>query len=358
MFAGLRFGYYCLLSTIAFVLTVTSSLGVTPISAYFALGGLGVMLPAWLLPALLWFGIVAVELTKRKVNRPTSAFRKIIVRNRYWLMRGLLFVALVFPLGRSLGSYKSAIPKWVPFYADPYLIRIDRMIFGIDPWRLTHAVLGPFGTAVLDRAYAVWYLMMMLLIGWFCFTKNPKMQLRGLISYLFCWFFIGNVLATALSSVGPCFYDAFYHSNYYAPLMKSLDYSNHFYDIKALIAMNYLRGTLGKDEIGAGISAMPSMHVTIAFLFFLATATYARYRWIKIAAGIYAAMIFVGSIHLGWHYAVDGIVAIASTTVIWIGAGRFVDWVEVYERRKASLATPVAEVQTIPRENLLSQQTI
>lgn len=345
MFAGLRIGYYSLLALVAFVLMFTGSLGVTPLSAYFAPGSLRVALPGWLFPGLLWFGFVAVELTKRRVNRPTLAFKRIVIRNRHWLMRGLLFVALVFPLGRTVGSYKNAIPTLVPFYADPYLIAADRSIFGLDPWRLTHAFIGPLGTVILDRAYAVWYLMMMLLIGWFCFTRNPKLQVRGLFAYLSCWFFLGNLLATALSSVGPCFYDAFYHSNYYQPLMQSLDETNRQYDIKALHAMNYLRGTLGEDKIGAGISAMPSMHVTIAFLFFLATATYARARWVKIVAGLYAVMIFVGSIHLGWHYAVDGIVAIASTIVIWIGAGRFVDWVEVYERRKVAAALAPAEEQ-------------
>ena len=32
-------------------------------------------------------------------------------------------------------------------------------------------------------------------------------------------------------------------------------------------------------------------------------------------------MIFLGSIHLAWHYAVDGIVAIAMALIIWRLAG-------------------------------------
>jgi hypothetical protein len=32
---------------------------------------------------------------------------------------------------------------------------------------------------------------------------------------------------------------------------------------------------------------------------------------------IYAALIFVGSIHLGWHYAVDGIVGAAAAIAVW-----------------------------------------
>src|SRR3546814_14370489 len=36
----------------------------------------------------------------------------------------------------------------------------------------------------------------------------------------------------------------------------------------------------------------------------------------------FAALIYVGSIHLGWHYAVDGLAAAAATLAIWHG----VDW--------------------------------
>ncbi|MGX5841475.1 hypothetical protein ACWGTI_12205 [Mesorhizobium sp. ArgA1] len=32
--------------------------------------------------------------------------------------------------------------------------------------------------------------------------------------------------------------------------------------------------------------------------------------------------MFFGSIHLGWHYAVDGIVGIAAALAIWWGCGK------------------------------------
>ncbi len=53
-----------------------------------------------------------------------------------------------------------------------------------------------------------------------------------------------------------------------------------------------------------GISAFPSMHNASALLFALATAR--RSRALGIAFGIYCGIILVGSVHLGWHYAVDG----------------------------------------------------
>ena len=42
-------------------------------------------------------------------------------------------------------------------------------------------------------------------------------------------------------------------------------------------------------------------------------------------AALAVAMIFLGSVHLGWHYALDGIVAWAMMWAIWVAAGAFLD---------------------------------
>ncbi|MCH8197830.1 MAG: hypothetical protein IH904_07085, partial [Proteobacteria bacterium] len=36
----------------------------------------------------------------------------------------------------------------------------------------------------------------------------------------------------------------------------------------------------------------------------------------------YAVIIFIGSVHLGWHYAIDGYAGIAGTWLIWKFAGQ------------------------------------
>ena len=180
MFGDLRLGYWFLLAIVAAEFIICTSLGTAPITALFGIGGLSKMLPGWILLPLLWFGYLAIEITRRKVKHPFKAIRMLIYRHRFWLFRGMLFIAIIIPLARAFTSYKSAIPDIVPYFADALLIDADKALFGVDPWRITHAVIGPLGTAVIDRVYALWFVVMMLLLGWLCFTGNQKLQLRGL----------------------------------------------------------------------------------------------------------------------------------------------------------------------------------
>jgi hypothetical protein len=76
----------------------------------------------------------------------------------------------------------------------------------------------------------------------------------------------------------------------------------------------------GNAAGGSGISAMPSLHVAIATLCAISS-WYVSWR-IGVAMTLYAVVIFLGSIHLGWHYAVDGYVSIVAVAAIWVGVGK------------------------------------
>jgi membrane-associated phospholipid phosphatase len=65
---------------------------------------------------------------------------------------------------------------------------------------------------------------------------------------------------------------------------------------------------------------MPSVHNGLALLFALAAFRLNRLAGWVLAA--YAFFIWLGSIHLGWHYALDGIAGAALTYGIWLVCGR------------------------------------
>lgn len=192
--------------------------------------------------------------------------------------------------------------------------------------------------------------MMALTTGWVCFANNPKLQLRGLLCYVLSWSVLGGATAVGFSSVGPCFYEKFYGSPRFAPLMDRLEAISAHNELMAFRAMTYLTESLGKDYIGGGISAMPSLHVAMALLSFLCVYSYSNSRTLKVLSGLFGLAILIGSVHLGWHYAWDGIISIIGVSLFWWGSGRFVDWVERREARQLAEAmrAPTASVTALP----------
>ena len=75
----------------------------------------------------------------------------------------------------------------------------------------------------------------------------------------------------------------------------------------------------GPDKI-AGISAMPSMHCATALI--RTRIAYVHNRKLGHASAVATALIFIGSIVLGWHYALDGIAGLALGFALWWLAGR------------------------------------
>jgi len=214
--------------------------------------------------------------------------------------------------------FKKIIPQIQPFYLDPMIVKLERSLLGMDAWRYTHAVIGPSLTRMIDLIYGLWQLVNIGLLCWISLTPDRRFQLRAGISYQLAWLLMGAGLAMALSSVGPCFYEDYFGQDDFAPLMRQLREIGGEDGLHSLTAMNYLLASAGTDAIGGGISALPSLHVGIATLTVLiANDRFPRSWWPKALATSYALIIFVGSVHLGWHYAIDGILGAAGMVAIW-----------------------------------------
>ena len=225
---------------------------------------------------------------------------------------------------------KRAIPLAVPFQWDGTFLALDQAVhFGTHPYQwlaplLNHAWI----TFALNVNYNGWFFVMFTCWFWQGFAKtDSELRQRFLLGFTLTWFLGTCVLGTLLSSVGPCFYGRLIAGDDpYVPLMSWLTTANADYPIWSLNIMdelwkNYETGT----GVVNGISAMPSMHVGTSVLFALLGFASGN-RWVGWLLSIFATLIFIGSIHLGWHYAIDGYAGAAVALFGWWAAGKLVKW--------------------------------
>lgn len=218
-------------------------------------------------------------------------------------------------------TFKIAIPEIVPFYADPLLASIDRTIFGADAWFFSHLMVNRPMLLFLAFQYEVtWKVMWFAMFVFVGLWSDRKRGARYLLAHALMLIICGTVLATALSSVGPIFYDRIYGGDRFADLaatMRSLGDATDTWQTSNYLFLAYRSGQL---YLGSGISAMPSIHVAVTALnaFFLASFN----RWLGIIAwGFFAAIAFM-SVETGWHYVSDGVLSFIVVSAIWYGTGK------------------------------------
>ena len=222
-------------------------------------------------------------------------------------------------------SLKTLIPVINPYGWDVAFAEWDRVLHGgVDPWRLLQPLLGyPLITAAINLIYNSWGLVLYIMLLWQTFsTRNPRLRMQFLLTFVLAWIVLGTIAATALSSVGPVYFGRVTGlEDPFAPLMAYLQSVTEIYPVGALNAQEYLWKVYqeGGYAPGSGISAMPSLHVAMVFLFALVGWRSGPVAGIVLTA--YAVIIFIGSAHLGWHYAIDGYLGIAGTWLIWKFAG-------------------------------------
>lgn len=245
------------------------------------------------------------------------------VRNFPAALPILFALAIFMP---AFSAAKDAVGTIVPYSWDVTFERWDIAIHGTDAWILLQPIIGyPLVTFLIAICYQSWILLLYIATPLFAVGVfvSPIVRHRFLLASTLCWIIIGSVLANMLASVGPCFLKAYTGSAHFDPLMLYLQTANQDYPLMALDVQKTLLKwqQSGGSQLGRGISAMPSMHVSLAFLFFLTM------RHVSPLAGklfgIYFIIILIGSVHLGYHYAVDGYVSIIITGLIWKATGYF-----------------------------------
>ncbi|MGX7873106.1 phosphatase PAP2 family protein [Mesorhizobium sp. ORM6] len=222
---------------------------------------------------------------------------------------------------------KTMIPIVVSFKWDETFARWDAIFLGgYQAWQIIQPIVGvPWITLAFDIAYSSWVPMVFLFWGGlFASPSVPKpIRVRYWWATVISWIMIGLVMAAMFSSAGPCYFSKIVPGtpSPYVDLMRYLNEVAAAYPLSSSLTKDFLwQVYVGNVDLPGGISAMPSMHNAQAALF--AAVAYSINRRLGHVMLAYVVLIFLGSIHLGWHYAVDGIVGAAAALAIWVACGK------------------------------------
>ena len=248
-----------------------------------------------------------------------------------WMLATAIITSLTIPV---YGMFKQFTLKAQGFPLDPTLADLDRLLFfGHDAWEVMHGLFGSLWfTLLLDRAYGIWLpILMFCPVLWAALIHDPLVRARLIGCWLGVWLFVGGLAAWLLASAGPMFYphmvgpDAGFQALHDRIVQLGEMARAQGSLLTAPMGHNLLmkRYFTGSYMPGFGISAMPSVHVSMATLF--AIGGFCVRRWMGWLFVGYAILIWIGSIYLGWHYAVDGIVGAGLTFGLWKLSGKCAD---------------------------------
>lgn len=238
----------------------------------------------------------------------------------------LMIAMAVFAI--TFSYFKLLIPILNPFSWDELFMKADKILhFGNHPYVLIDAAIGsPHVIIFLNIVYNLWFAAVWGFWAWLGLKDHSSTyRMRFMIAFILVWSVGGSLLAIIFSSAGPCYYGLVGNSpDIYEPLMSALGDVNKDFPLWAIATQqNLWNSYTGENQVFLGISAMPSMHNGVIDL--VAIASFYYNRFLGWCMSIYATLIFIGSVALGWHYAIDGYAGLVLAFVFWWVAGRVVE---------------------------------
>ena len=266
------------------------------------------LIPVFLIILWLWhFGRLILFIHPEKPIRRFIQDIRVLVFDAERILSGVVALIAISIFTSTFTTVKDLIPLINPFSWDPVFATLDRALHGgTDPYILLMPLLGtPYITTLMGAAYHIWFFLFYFIIFMACFDrKNTVRRNTLLLSFLLTWIIGGNLLAIVFSSAGPPYYQFFGYGDTFVPLFDTLKEFSKISPVWVLeVQDKLLDGYLNGGPI-KGISAMPSIHVAVAVLLAIYGFQYRRWAgWLLVA---FAILIQLGSVHLGWHYAIDG----------------------------------------------------
>ena len=217
-------------------------------------------------------------------------------------------------------NLKQFLPMLNPRLYDSQLWRLDSWLhFGFDPAVVATEAAAEHGLLPwFDRAYLLFYPAQVAVPLLFLVAK-PLRPLRGRFFFAFCllWM-LGGLVYALWPTLGPVYYRA--------SRFVWLDEAPYAQYIQDTLMRDYVRFRVDPSfytvKLYQGVAALPSLHVGVLALFAIATW---RWRLLSVVLWLLTAVTFVGSLALGWHYAVDGYAGLLLAALVWLVARHAVD---------------------------------
>ncbi len=240
------------------------------------------------------------------VRRDRSYFA--VIRDRVWIadtLRLVVFGALVIVV---YGWIKLVVPIYHPRLFDPELWELDRaLFFGAAP---TTFFLDLFGARwflrLIDWTYAnLFFASASIAYAWVLSHPERRIRIAFANGNALLWI-TGGWLYMLVPSLGPAlrFPEVWFAHSETLRLTQGL---------QAVLMRNYqnvIRAWNGAAitepvRLVFGIGAFPSLHVAFQMYVFLWTRRI--WRTGQVLFGIFAFLIFLGSMITGWHYLIDSL---------------------------------------------------
>lgn len=213
-------------------------------------------------------------------------------------------------------NLKQLVPAFNPTLWDSPLWRWDaRLHLGHEPAAEIHRWAGEHGWLdLLDQAYLLFFPAQVVVPLLFLLSARLRPD-RGRFFFAYCLLWMaGSAVYVLWPSLGPV---------YYRPSrFLWMDQAPYAQRLQWLLIQDYVRfradPSYATVKLYYGVAALPSLHVGLLALFAIATR---RMRLLAGALGLLTALTFVGSLALGWHYAIDGYAGALLAACCWAVAG-------------------------------------
>jgi hypothetical protein len=249
-------------------------------------------------------------------------------------------MGLVIAIGVALAGLNMVTFMWIKpllnylvlFDADPALANIDYWLFlGHDPWRLLSFLNSTPMAVFYHRG---WFALMIVTLLLALSRPGSTEKSAVMLSYFLLWSVIGPAIHAVLPAGGPIFFEQLGYGDRFAAMQLPEEITS----MSNYLWATYSGGTFGP---GAGISAMPSLHIATTAWMVIAVCKFAP-RWTGVMVGL-GLLIFMLSVSLGWHYAIDGIVGAVSAILcyrfgLWLFSRDLPSWSMLAARSARSAA--------------------